>query len=404
MKIAVAGVGYVGLSMAALLAREHTVTAVTTTPEKAERLNRGISPIRDPEIEQRLADGGLHLTVTTDKAAAYRGADYVLIAAPTDYDPDTDSFDTHAVEDVIQSVLAVNPQAVMVIKSTVPIGYTQAAQARFGTENLLFSPEFLREGRALYDNLHPRRIVVGANLSNARMTAAARTFADLLCAASDETDVPVLLMQPMEAEAVKLFANTFLAMRVAFFNELDTFSELKGLDTGRVIEGVCLDPRIGNYYNNPSFGYGGYCPPKDTRQMLANYRGVPQDLIRAIVDSNNTRKAFVAGQVLQLAARRHGAAPGPLVIGVYRLAMKANSDNFRQSSVQDVMLQLRRSGAEVRIYEPTLPDGSDYRGLRVTNDLPQFLAACDAILANRCSEALAPARDKVYTRDLFSRD
>lgn len=404
MKIAVAGVGYVGLSMAALLAREHTVTAVTTTPEKAERLNRGISPIRDPEIEQRLADGGLHLTVTTDKAAAYRGADYVLIAAPTDYDPDTDSFDTHAVEDVIQSVLAVNPQAVMVIKSTVPIGYTQAAQARFGTENLLFSPEFLREGRALYDNLHPRRIVVGANLSNARMTAAARTFADLLCAASDETDVPVLLMQPMEAEAVKLFANTFLAMRVAFFNELDTFSELKGLDTGRVIEGVCLDPRIGNYYNNPSFGYGGYCLPKDTRQMLANYRGVPQDLIRAIVDSNNTRKAFVAGQVLQLAARRHGAAPGPLVIGVYRLAMKANSDNFRQSSVQDVMLQLRRSGAEVRIYEPTLPDGSDYRGLRVTNDLPQFLAACDAILANRCSEALAPARDKVYTRDLFSRD
>ena len=404
MKIAVAGVGYVGLSMAALLAREHTVTAVTTTPEKAERLNRGISPIRDPEIEQRLADGGLHLTVTTDKAAAYRGADYVLIAAPTDYDPDTDSFDTHAVEDVIQSVLAVNPQAVMVIKSTVPIGYTQAAQARFGTENLLFSPEFLREGRALYDNLHPRRIVVGANLSNARMTAAARTFADLLCAASDETDVPVLLMQPMEAEAVKLFANTFLAMRVAFFNELDTFSELKGLDTGRVIEGVCLDPRIGNYYNNPSFGYGGYCLPKDTRQMLANYRGVPQDLIRAIVDSNNTRKAFVAGQVLQLAARRHGAAPGPLVIGVYRLAMKANSDNFRQSSVQDVMLQLRRSGAEVRIYEPTLPDGSDYRGLRVTNDLPQFLTACDAILANRCSEALAPARDKVYTRDLFSRD
>lgn len=404
MKIAVAGVGYVGLSMAALLAREHTVTAVTTTPEKAERLNRGISPIRDPEIEQRLADGGLHLTVTTDKAAAYRGADYVLIAAPTDYDPDTDSFDTHAVEDVIQSVLAVNPQAVMVIKSTVPIGYTQAAQARFGTENLLFSPEFLREGRALYDNLHPRRIVVGADLSNARMTAAARTFADLLCAASDETDVPVLLMQPMEAEAVKLFANTFLAMRVAFFNELDTFSELKGLDTGRVIEGVCLDPRIGNYYNNPSFGYGGYCLPKDTRQMLANYRGVPQDLIRAIVDSNNTRKAFVAGQVLQLAARRHGAAPGPLVIGVYRLAMKANSDNFRQSSVQDVMLQLRRSGAEVRIYEPTLPDGSDYRGLRVTNDLPQFLAACDAILANRCSEALAPARDKVYTRDLFFRD
>ena len=390
--------------MAALLAREHTVTAVTTTPEKAERLNRGISPIRDPEIEQRLADGGLHLTVTTDKAAAYRGADYVLIAAPTDYDPDTDSFDTHAVEDVIQSVLAVNPQAVMVIKSTVPIGYTQAAQARFGTENLLFSPEFLREGRALYDNLHPRRIVVGADLSNARMTAAARTFADLLCAASDETDVPVLLMQPMEAEAVKLFANTFLAMRVAFFNELDTFSELKGLDTGRIIEGVCLDPRIGNYYNNPSFGYGGYCLPKDTRQMLANYRGVPQDLIRAIVDSNNTRKAFVAGQVLQLAARRHGAAPGPLVIGVYRLAMKANSDNFRQSSVQDVMLQLRRSGAEVRIYEPTLPDGSDYRGLRVTNDLPQFLAACDAILANRCSEALAPARDKVYTRDLFSRD
>ena len=404
MKIAVAGVGYVGLSMAALLAREHTVTAVTTTPEKAERLNRGISPICDPEIEQRLAAGGLHLTVTTDKAAAYRGADYVLIAAPTDYDPDTDSFDTHAVEDVIQSVLAVNPRAVMVIKSTVPIGYTQAAQARFGTENLLFSPEFLREGRALYDNLHPRRIVVGADLSNARMTAAARTFADLLCAASDETDVPVLLMQPMEAEAVKLFANTFLAMRVAFFNELDTFSELKGLDTGRVIEGVCLDPRIGNYYNNPSFGYGGYCLPKDTRQMLANYRGVPQDLIRAIVDSNNTRKAFVAGQVLQLAARRHGAAPGPLVIGVYRLAMKANSDNFRQSSVQDVMLQLRRSGAEVRIYEPTLPDGSDYRGLRVTNDLPQFLAACDAILANRCSEALAPARDKVYTRDLFFRD
>ena len=404
MQIAVAGVGYVGLSLAVLLAQEHTVTAVTTTPEKAERLNRGISPIRDPEIEQRLADGGLHLTVTTDKAAAYRGADYVLIAAPTDYDPDTNSFDTRAVEDVIRSVLAVNPQAVMVIKSTVPIGYTQAAQARFGTENLLFSPEFLREGRALYDNLHPQRIVVGADPDNARMTAAARTFAGLLCAASAEPDVPVLLMQPMEAEAVKLFANTFLAMRVAFFNELDTFSELKGLSAGRIIEGVCLDPRIGNYYNNPSFGYGGYCLPKDTRQMLANYTGVPQDLIRAIVDSNNTRKAFVAGQVLQLAAQRHGAAPGPLVIGVYRLAMKANSDNFRQSSVQDVMLQLQRSGAEVRIYEPTLPDGSDYRGLRVTNDLPQFLAACDAILANRCSETLAPVRGKVYTRDLFFRD
>jgi nucleotide sugar dehydrogenase len=404
MQIAVAGVGYVGLSLAVLLAQEHTVTAVTTTPEKAERLNRGISPIRDPEIEQRLADGGLHLTVTTDKAAAYRGADYVLIAAPTDYDPDTNSFDTRAVEDVIRSVLAVNPQAVMVIKSTVPIGYTQAAQARFGTENLLFSPEFLREGRALYDNLHPQRIVVGADLDNARMTAAARTFAGLLCAASAEPDVPVLLMQPMEAEAVKLFANTFLAMRVAFFNELDTFSELKGLSAGRIIEGVCLDPRIGNYYNNPSFGYGGYCLPKDTRQMLANYTGVPQDLIRAIVDSNNTRKAFVAGQVLQLAAQRHGAAPGPLVIGVYRLAMKANSDNFRQSSVQDVMLQLQRRGAEVRIYEPTLPDGSDYRGLRVTNDLPQFLAACDAILANRCSETLAPVRGKVYTRDLFFRD
>ena len=404
MQIAVAGVGYVGLSLAVLLAQEHTVTAVTTTPEKAERLNRGISPIRDPEIEQRLADGGLHLTVTTDKAAAYRGADYVLIAAPTDYDPDTNSFDTRAVEDVIRSVLAVNPQAVMVIKSTVPIGYTQAAQARFGTENLLFSPEFLREGRALYDNLHPQRIVVGADLDNARMTAAARTFAGLLCAASAEPDVPVLLMQPMEAEAVKLFDNTFLAMRVAFFNELDTFSELKGLSAGRIIEGVCLDPRIGNYYNNPSFGYGGYCLPKDTRQMLANYTGVPQDLIRAIVDSNNTRKAFVAGQVLQLAAQRHGAAPGPLVIGVYRLAMKANSDNFRQSSVQDVMLQLQRSGAEVRIYEPTLPDGSDYRGLRVTNDLPQFLAACDAILANRCSETLAPVRGKVYTRDLFFRD
>ena len=401
MQIAVAGVGYVGLSLAVLLAQEHTVTAVTTTPEKAERLNRGISPIRDPEIEQRLADGGLHLTVTTDKAAAYRGADYVLIAAPTDYDPDTNSFDTRAVEDVIRSVLAVNPQAVMVIKSTVPIGYTQAAQARFGTENLLFSPEFLREGRALYDNLHPQRIVVGADLDNARMTAAARTFAGLLCAASAEPDVPVLLMQPMEAEAVKLFANTFLAMRVAFFNELDTFSELKGLSAGRIIEGVCLDPRIGNYYNNPSFGYGGYCLPKDTRQMLANYTGVPQD---PIVDSNNTRKAFVAGQVLQLAAQRHGAAPGPLVIGVYRLAMKANSDNFRQSSVQDVMLQLQRSGAEVRIYEPTLPDGSDYRGLRVTNDLPQFLAACDAILANRCSETLAPVRGKVYTRDLFFRD
>ncbi len=364
MQIAVAGVGYVGLSLAVLLAQEHTVTAVTTTPEKAERLNRGISPIRDPEIEQRLADGGLHLTVTTDKAAAYRGADYVLIAAPTDYDPDTNSFDTRAVEDVIRSVLAVNPQAVMVIKSTVPIGYTQAAQARFGTENLLFSPEFLREGRALYDNLHPQRIVVGADLDNARMTAAARTFAGLLCAASAEPDVPVLLMQPMEAEAVKLFANTFLAMRVAFFNELDTFSELKGLSAGRIIEGVCLDPRIGNYYNNPSFGYGGYCLPKDTRQMLANYTGVPQDLIRAIVDSNNTRKAFVAGQVLQL----------------------------------------QRSGAEVRIYEPTLPDGSDYRGLRVTNDLPQFLAACDAILANRCSETLAPVRGKVYTRDLFFRD
>lgn len=404
MQIAVAGVGYVGLSLAVLLAQEHTVTAVTTTPEKAERLNRGISPIRDPEIEQRLADGGLHLTVTTDKAAAYRGADYVLIAAPTDYDPDTNSFDTRAVEDVIRSVLAVNPQAVMVIKSTVPIGYTQAAQARFGTENLLFSPEFLREGRALYDNLHPQRIVVGADLDNARMTAAARAFAGLLRAASAEPDVPVLLMQPMEAEAVKLFANTFLAMRVAFFNELDTFSELKGLNAGRIIEGVCLDPRIGNYYNNPSFGYGGYCLPKDTRQMLANYTGVPQDLIRAIVDSNNTRKAFVAGRVLRLAAQRHGAAPGPLVIGVYRLAMKANSDNFRQSSVQDVMLQLQRSGAEVRIYEPTLPDGSDYRGLRVTNDLPQFLTACDAILANRCSEALAPVRDKVYTRDLFFRD
>lgn len=420
MKIAVAGTGYVGLSLAVLLSQHNEVHALDIVPEKVEKINNYISPIQDNEIEHFLAEAKagqrqLDLHATVDVAEAYTGADYAVIATPTNYDSDKNFFDTSSVEAAIAAVRSVNPDAWIVIKSTIPVGYTAGLRERLGDGKIFFSPEFLRESKALYDNLHPSRIVVGAPKDDVNAVAAAERFARLLAQGADPAElervnadgtigIPELVLGTTEAEAVKLFANTYLALRVAYFNELDTYCEVRGLNTRDVIDGVCLEPRIGSHYNNPSFGYGGYCLPKDTRQMLANYTGVPQDLIRAIVDSNNTRKAFVAGQVLQLAAQRHGAAPGPLVIGVYRLAMKANSDNFRQSSVQDVMLQLQRSGAEVRIYEPTLPDGSDYRGLRVTNDLPQFLAACDAILANRCSETLAPVRGKVYTRDLFFRD